>query len=291
LTFDQPFADERLRVISGLLEDGAGHLWMGMYDPQTTDVRLYRFNGERLDEPFKEMLEKGEKVAAVLPEEKRHETLWFGTDKGRVLRYRDGGTEVFSKAHGLPGMGITALLEDRHGTLWVGTDGKGVYRGVYLEQSRRDGGRFTQAFGDKPPVVVSSIFEDSSGKLWFGGGDVLGRYDEADYTFFTQAQGLPNGKLTVLEEDINGDIWCRVEGVGAVRYAPSDGGKPGGRFVTYTEADGLPGRNFEVTKDRRGVLWFTAWSDRIVWYDGAQLRQLPGKSPIDRSGSPYMDRY
>jgi ligand-binding sensor domain-containing protein len=298
--FDQPIADERLREkgIVYLLEDGAGHLWMWTYDLQTTYLRLHRFNGERLDEPFKEILEEGEVAVPMLSAEKRKpETLWFGTNKGRVLRYRDGGTEVFSKERGLPGRGINALLVDRRGTLWVGTDGKGAYRVVYPESftsfedklSRRDGGRFTQAFGDKPPVNVSSIFEDSSGRLWFGGGDALGRYDGADYTFFTQAQGLPNGKLTVLEEDINGDIWCRVEGVGAVRYAPSDGGKPGGRFVTYTEADGLPGRDFEVTKDRRGVLWFTAW-DRIAWYDGAQLRQLPGKSPIGFSGSPYADR-
>jgi ligand-binding sensor domain-containing protein/serine phosphatase RsbU (regulator of sigma subunit) len=302
--FEQPFDNASLqdKMVQKLLEDDEGSLWFG-----TRDGKVYRFDGERLEQPLKDVLEKEETIGPVYPiasplpfTKGQGATLWFGTSKGRVLRYRhlppspsgrgaggEGGQiDAFSQEHGLPGAPINALFEDRKGTLWVGTSGKGVYRYDGERPALRDAAlrHFTNPFGEQPPQYINAIFEDNSGTLWFGGYDGLGKYDGSTYTRFTQENRHPKGGRWTMEQDTNGHVWF-ANSNGAARY-------DGKTFIIYTKEDGLPDNRFlRVTKDLRGNLWFSATiSDHIAWYDGKGIRQLEEKSPVGGVLSLYADR-
>jgi flagella basal body P-ring formation protein FlgA len=128
--------------------------------------------------------------------------IWAGTESGGVSRFQDGiwETVLLEGAGGRQEVRITAMLLDHQGALWVATSGNGVLRfeGDSLQRFTSDSG-----LGDD---VVSEIFEDSLGRLWFGTESGVSRFDGENWESFTAKDGLA-GQVTVITEDPSGTLW------------------------------------------------------------------------------------
>jgi len=120
----------------------------------------------------------------------RNGFMWFGTEGG-LSRYDGYDFLTFeADANAVEGMQrdhINALMEDDTGRIWIATDGGGVLwldphtleiRNMFLEP----------VAGEAPPIRdsrVRSLFQDSSGNIWFGSNNMFGlsRMNPATATF------------------------------------------------------------------------------------------------------------
>ncbi|MCK4410017.1 MAG: hypothetical protein KAW67_08020, partial [Candidatus Eisenbacteria sp.] len=109
---------------------------------------------------------------------------------------------------------------------------------------------------------VHTMFEDSSGNLWFGTrGGGLCRYDGVSWTTYTTVDGLVQYEVYAILEDSSGDLWFGTEG-GVSCY-------DGVGWTTYTTADGLAvDYVLAIIEDGMGDLWFGTWRGGACRYDG-----------------------
>jgi len=87
--------------------------------------------------------------------------LWAGTDGAGLFHLQNGDFSRFAETEGLVGLHVTSVLEDRHTNLWVGTS-----RGLF---QRELGGSFRQLYGASfSQDRVVALYEDRHGQLWLG---------------------------------------------------------------------------------------------------------------------------
>ena len=146
--------------------------------------------------------------------------------------------------------------------------------------------------GDNPDRSSISICEASDGSLWLGQVDGLVHRVDGERRKYTVADGIPGGPITVVAEDIggqiwvssllegvahfNGQIWRRVPGGDQAQFngvsqifpandgtvwlaSPIDGAihTDGFAWVRYTVQEGLPSTQvWDVGQDAKGNLWF-----------------------------------
>ena len=146
--------------------------------------------------------------------------------------------------------------------------------------------------GDNPDRSSISICEASDGSLWLGQVDGLVHRVDGERRKYTVADGIPGGPITVVAEDIggqiwvssllegvahfNGQIWRRVPGGDQAQFngvsqifpandgtvwlaSPIDGAihTDGFAWVRYTVQEGLPSTQvWDVGQDAEGNLWF-----------------------------------
>lgn len=94
--------------------------------------------------------------------EAAHQTLWGGTNKGRLLHLSGAGVEDRTPP-GLASQSLRTLLCDPDGSLWMGTDGSGI--------CRWKNGRLSvigPAQGLRHEVVSQMVLDDR-GRLWAAG--------------------------------------------------------------------------------------------------------------------------
>jgi len=163
---------------------------------------------------------------------------WFGTPD--ALYYSRGARlERFDAAQGLPGGGVTSILESRNGQRWVGTDGGGLARLV--------NGRF-QRFAAQDGLsddAVTVLLEDREGSLWVGtrhGG--LNRFRQPIFTLYTPREGLSAKVVWSVYGDRQGALWIGTEAGGLDRLHQ-------GRFTNY-----MRGKSVVATlQGNDGTLW------------------------------------
>ena len=111
-----------------------------------------------------------------------------------------------------------------------------------------------QSFGvqDSFPVDITyDILQDRQGYLWFATHHSgVCRYDGAQVTTFTTADGLVDNVVSSLLEDREGHLWFGTWWSGVSRY-------DGEAFETFTTEDGLAHHSVSsMLEDRQGYLWF-----------------------------------
>ncbi|MEW6753602.1 MAG: sigma 54-interacting transcriptional regulator [Candidatus Latescibacterota bacterium] len=151
-----------------------------------------------------------------------------------------------------------------------------------------------QSFGsqDGLPFSVLAILRDRQGVLWMAssGGGVC-RFDGAEATVFTTADGLLHGHVRSILEDRHGNLWFGVWGRtdeegGVSRY-------DGREFVTFAVEDGLPDSSVGcMAEDRRGDLWFGTFHGGACRYPdsvaGPLLGRLAARPPTPRSAAVHV---
>ena len=153
------------------------------------------------------------------------------------------------------------LRRYRQGILWFGTVGAGLYR--------YDGKTFTNLTTKDGLVddTVLSIFQDSSGALWFGGMG-LTKYDGTTFTAFTEEDGFTSADVHSISEAPDGSLWFGTRGA-LFRY-------DGESFTDFAKQHAIDidrGSYTPALVDRQGHVWFGG-SEGIYHFDGEQVRHL-----------------
>jgi ligand-binding sensor domain-containing protein len=191
--------------------------------------------------------------------EDKQGNLWFGTTGEGVYRYDGKLFTQFTMKDGLNSNSIWCMMEDHTGKIWIGTS-NGICRwdgnkmlSVTIDQSIRplitDNNYYTE-WSTKNSVW--SIFQDNSGKIWFGAGDGLYYYDGMLFNRLLANNSIINEDSLHLKvvsdilQDKNGILWffsgilpgnegiCRFDGKKLERIKPRENGWNRNAFESKT---------------------------------------------------------
>ena len=258
-------------LVMSMLEDKSGNLWIGTgnglnkFDPKTEKFTVY-------PESFSRYY-----IISIL--EDKSGNIWIGAIGGlfkfnpkteKFTAYKNDPKNPESLSHNI----IISIFEDSSGNLWIGTEGGWLNKLVPSDsegypndsEARLPDGQGSDRFihykhDPQDPNSLShnsvrSIFEDSSGRLWFGTGggglnklvppapDSLGNQSEGPDRFihYTTKDGLLNNTVYELLEDDKGNIWIST-GKGLSKFTPPKsplkGGIQRGVFTNYSLLEDL----------------------------------------------------
>jgi signal transduction histidine kinase/ligand-binding sensor domain-containing protein len=108
--------------IRALAEDGQGNIWAG-----GDDGIIFRIGTNNATASFHPDDSKTLQPIWSLLAEKNDGTVWIGTVRGGLLRFRDGKFTRFGVNDGLPNDIICQILTDDAGNLWIGSH-QGIFR-------------------------------------------------------------------------------------------------------------------------------------------------------------------
>jgi hypothetical protein len=169
-----------------------------------------------------------------------------------------------------------SVLEDRKGNFWFASVGSGIY--YYDGKSFQN---FTAGNG-LASDVVTVIYEDKKGGMWFGTESGVSRYDGKKFQNLKMSEVLPVTKtdsvhvssyqqplpevhwmhndVNAIIEDNKGKFWLGTRGHATVY--------DGETFTTITN-NGKPFTNVRsIIKDRKGNMWLGG-ADGLWRYDGS----------------------
>ncbi|MBF5045835.1 response regulator [Aggregicoccus sp. 17bor-14] len=227
-----------------LLEDARGVLWVG------TEQGLVAYeNGA-----FRRVASEGPlahaSITALAEEPGGHGALYVATSEGLGRLWLSG--ERFELLEGeaeAPHRGLVALLPDRRGGLWAG-GWPGLFR---IEGPRLQPVALKPALALAPGerAGVTALHAGRDGSLWVGtwGGLYQLRGPAQPQRVYTQADGLPTGRITSLLEDRDGNLWVGTRLGGLSRLGA-------GRFTTLRIAGGSADDTVNaLLEDHEGNLW------------------------------------
>lgn len=137
--------------------------------------------------------------------------VWLGTSRN-LYCYQKGQILEYGLEKGLPGKGISSILEDRCGCLWVSTYHGGLFK---LKE-----GRFSPipVNGIDETTSVNWLYEDRSGIIWIGTNNGLFLKKGKKPTHLTTVNGLSHNAVTDIIEDRDGNIWVGTKsGINRIR--------------------------------------------------------------------------
>jgi signal transduction histidine kinase/ligand-binding sensor domain-containing protein/DNA-binding response OmpR family regulator/protocatechuate 3,4-dioxygenase beta subunit len=203
---------------------------------------------------------------------------------GLVSRLKDGRiTNLLRHEIALPGI-VVAIHAARDGDIWFGGFGGQLF---HFDLRRRTiavlGGE-----SDSPTGQFWKIIEGPDGALWCATSGGLYRYEEATFSDFSTADGLPHNQPGEIHRTTDGSIWFVREGNNpAQRYLarldPDKISSTKSPFRRMTAADGLKfDRVIGAAPDSQGGLWVGGQGGHgVQYYDpGADQRGEPAfRSP------------
>ncbi|MGB3180805.1 MAG: two-component regulator propeller domain-containing protein [Cyclobacteriaceae bacterium] len=198
-------------------------------------------------------------------------TLLAGCANAGIFELSENGWEAWPYNDRLPSLSVRSLLSARDGTLWVGTDGG-------LSAIRDDSVRiYDVSNGSLPHNYVNDLYEDRSGIIWVATdrGVVRLKPNEESEVLNGESTYLP---AQTIIQDREGSIWIGAYRQGIIRLKD-------GKFLNYTEKEGLPNAVVNVTYAEEDRVWLGT-DDGLV--------EIPNESsePIYHklSGGPSANR-
>jgi signal transduction histidine kinase/ligand-binding sensor domain-containing protein/AraC-like DNA-binding protein len=282
--------------VYSLFRDGNGSIWVGTYFgginvsyASTTLFTLYQ------NDPTSSSLDNN--VVSGITEDEHH-NLWIGTeggglnyfdrDKGRFTSYKN----IPGDPHSLGSNLVKSLYRDKSGDIWVGTHGGGLN---LLDPVHRKFTRYFYTPGESLTFnyEIDALLEDSKGILWAGYQNTLKFFQRtakgwqpfrgpeafppfgiirslvedrrkniwigtsAGLYLFDPGKGqckqINDQDINCIREDSHGRIWVGVYFNGLEVYDPGTG-----KWINYTQADGLPNDNIVgILEDDGGNLWLS----------------------------------
>lgn len=222
------------RSVTALSADGAGRLWIG------TPSGLFLRHGGQLQRITTADGLPSDHILAVA-DDNRGRT-WVGTEGGTacIQVVADGGVDAGS-ARRVAAM-ISAIVTDAEGNVWMGGPGAGIRK---LTPTRIASLTVRDGLNHE---AVNCVYEDSSGRLWFGTSGGLNGFSSGTMSGYDGEAGLVNPTVTALHEDSAGVLWIGTQqGMnrlvnGVLQSCPKDEGWP---------TAGV----WDVLEDRSGALW------------------------------------
>ena len=186
----------------------------------------------------------------------------------------DDSTDTFRAIPELDGTFVYQVLEASNGDLWFATYADGLYR---FEASQGHWAHYKTSENSEDSGCVSSdnitsIFEDSSNRLWvttLGGGFCLFHPEDETFTCFTSYDGFPSSVFYKVIEDRDKSLWMTSEN-GLIRFKPETGEKQ-----LYTTANGLLSNQFNFQsgfRSKSGKIYIGSINGFIV-FDPSSFRK------------------
>lgn len=207
----------------------------------------------------------------------RNGNIWIAAFSG-IFRYDpSAGQKPFANiTSGTSSARFFDILEDRKGNFWLASVGSGVY---YYDPSAS--GKSFQHFTTKEGLisdVITHIYEDKSGNIWFGGGGGVSRFDGKSFKNFKPNGGLPdsdddNNNVSSIIEDKTGKFWFATRGK-VYTYDPSaerrsDPLRAGGKKFTVVTHNGKSFTNTRtIIEDKKGNIWLGGEAGLWRYSDG-----------------------
>ena len=120
--------------------------------------------------------------------------VWIGTNDEGLHKISHNGNKTYTTDNGLPNNSIRALVEDQKGNLWIGTAG-GV---AYLTYDEKLITPQFQAGTIANGIIASSLYCDTTGKVWLTTSNERGLFLYTDGLFKQRPELEPFGMYFVL---------------------------------------------------------------------------------------------
>lgn len=281
-------------IIRSLLATRNGDLWIGL---EAGGVVVYRRN--RLSRVLVDEL--GSATITALHED-LDDTIWIGTDDGRLVTFDKGGLQPAGDRAELGG-NIGDMLTDPSGTTWVAVEGTGVW-GYHLDGSvtnlttaqglpnnsalslgltadgvfwigthsgglvRIEGSRVSVLRGEDglPDETVQSLVEDGDRNFWIATQQGLCRLtDRQSRPEIDCRLDFGTNDIQSLFEGREGSLWVGTRGDGLCRLKDSP-------VVTFGKREGLESdQTWTVMEDSRGHLWVGTSGGGLYRLQGNQV--------------------
>lgn len=287
--------------VSHLAEDAQGNLWLSIYSKGIFRIDRTALIADEMPanalEPVMEVDGISTNASGYLKFD-REGGLWLGTEKG-LHRIAPRTIRVLSRKDGLREDNVYPIFSDKAGTIWAGIWPNNLVK--------YENGKFRTFLSDET-VFVTSLFQDSTNRLWFGTLGNLYYLENEKPIEFTGQSGLPKGtEFSAITETKEGALWfgtsrglSRYLNGAASVYSVKNGladdyvvallpakdgrlwiGTRGGLAVlenekirSFTVADGIASNSIRsLYEDAEGVLW-------IGSYDGGLSRFKDGKFTV-----------
>lgn len=160
-----------------IMEDHSGNMWFS-----TNGFGAFKFDGESFTQYTEEDGLSNNNVDQIL--EDKNGSIWFGTRFGGISRFdRKVFTNFNARGEAIGNDEVCVVFEDSQGNIWFSSEGYGIYK--------YDGKNLTNFSEEQGLMVgaVQTIFEDSNGTLWTGGGG--GLYKKEGETFINVKRDGP----------------------------------------------------------------------------------------------------
>ncbi len=279
--------------VSTLLRDREGDLWLG-----TANNGLYRVHAGRADHFGSADGLSSDAVQGIY--EDREGDLWVATSRG-IDRFRNTRVVSYSIREGLTSEDVDSVIASRDGTVWVGNLNA-------LDVLRHDRFNDEKFNGIGPPrglpgTLITSLFEDQSGRKWVGVDSGLTVYENDQFRWINKPDGGSLGVVTAIVEDVDHNIWVattepalfriqdlavdeelqppRIPRVISLAADPKDGiwlGLSNGNLARYKQGQlemmttNHPGsfsiRNLLVEADADGSTWWVTQGGLFRWKRG-----------------------
>jgi ligand-binding sensor domain-containing protein len=259
------------------IQDKAGNIWYG-----SNGEGVYRYDGKTFTHfTTKDGLDNNI-VYSIL--EDKAGNIWVGTKTG-LNRY-DGKTFsqipiIVNRGNNTSLLnGVWSMKQDKKGTIWFGTD-EGVY--CYNPSTMIGaGGIHITRFLDNSNIInkdalqlkaIFSIFEDKTGKIWFGAcmNEGISRFDGKTLTNIIPYNDVR--RVNNIIEDKSGNILFATSFNGICRYEPSALLKKDGKTFTKNIFMRKKGYQSNILKDKDGNIWFDD-ENGLGYYEGKTFKTL-----------------
>lgn len=196
--------------------------------------------------------------------EDKNGNLWIGVYHEGLTKFDGSNFIHYTTANGMQNPWPDWLEVDKTGNIWSHV-GEGWV-------TKYDGIRFTNYYSidDELFYGAKDMMIDKNDRMWFATAEGLLKYEVGKdsgtekMTRYTTENGLKDNFLTLLEEDLNGNIWIGSYNFGLTKFDPDATME----FTNYTTEDGLPSNNIQaIEADRMGNIWIGT-DKGLIKYNG-----------------------
>jgi ligand-binding sensor domain-containing protein len=247
--------------VSCLMQDSQDEIWVG-----TVGDGLYRITRQPISLVSPES--HGQTAATVESTCASHDgSVWIGTDGGGLYHYQNGQAANSGTPLNPNDVFISSVLEDRHTNLWLGTK-SGLLR---LEE-----GRFVPVPG---PMELShrvmAMYEDRSGRLWFGTTLELICKDGDQFKVYHLGKDQGAGDIRSIVEGNAGDIWAGTLEQGLFLLPKGKGG-------TFHSVDYPATSARALMCDPDGTLWIGSWGEGLFRFRHGEFARFTSEDGLPR---------
>jgi signal transduction histidine kinase/ligand-binding sensor domain-containing protein len=230
--------------------DRAGNFWIG-----TQERGLLRRIGARVERFAEADGLSGDSVVDVL--EDREGNVWVATTAG-LDRFRDVRVAAVTTREGLPFRHVLAVTGSSMGGAWV-SDHRALVR-------MRDARSLSAPVAGLPGAEITSLLEDSRGRLWVGVDEGLASFTDGRFSLVTLPDGSTTGVVLSMAEDRDGDLWLATTHAAYLLLRIRDG-----RVIETVARDAIHAPSVMLAAHPEGGVWLGVRDGQLLLYRAGRI--------------------